>query len=40
MCEDAKTLGESFISTPKIIFEVVSEKYSYNGLVYIKSLVS
>ena len=30
MCEDAKTLGESFISTPKIIFEVVSEKYSDN----------
>ena len=30
MCEDAKTLGESFISSPKIIFEVVSEKYSDN----------
>lgn len=30
MCDDAKTLGESFISTPKIIFEVVSEKYSDN----------
>ena len=30
MCEDAKTQGESFISTPKIIFEVVSEKYSDN----------
>lgn len=30
MCEDAKTLGESFISTPKIVFEVVSEKYSDN----------
>lgn len=30
MCEDAKTLGESFISTPKIIFEVVSPKYSDN----------
>ena len=31
MCEDAKTLGESFISTPKIIFEVVSEKYFYKS---------
>lgn len=30
MCDDAETLGESFISTPKIIFEVVSEKYSDN----------
>lgn len=30
MCDDAKTLGESFISTPKIIFEVVYEKYSDN----------
>jgi len=30
MCEDAKTLGESFISSPKIVFEVVSEKYSDN----------
>ncbi|MDW8802507.1 Uma2 family endonuclease [Clostridium sp. A1-XYC3] len=30
MCEDAQTLGESFISSPKMIFEVVSEKYSDN----------
>ena len=30
MCDDAKTLGESFISTPKIVFEVVSEEYSDN----------
>lgn len=30
MCEDAKTLGESFISSPKIIFEVVSPNYSDN----------
>ena len=30
MCDDAKTLGESFISSPKIVFEVVSEKYSDN----------
>ena len=30
MCEDSKTLGESFISSPKIVFEVVSEKYSDN----------
>lgn len=30
MYEDAETLGESFISSPKIIFEVVSEKYSDN----------
>lgn len=30
MCEDAKTLGESFISSPKMVFEVVSEKYSDN----------
>lgn len=30
MCEDAKTLGEGFISSPKIIFEVVSKKYSDN----------
>ncbi|NMM63715.1 Uma2 family endonuclease [Clostridium sp. P21] len=30
MCEDAETLGESFISSPKIVFEVVSEKYSDN----------
>jgi len=30
MCEDAKTLEESFISSPKIIFEVVSEQYSDN----------
>jgi Uma2 family endonuclease len=30
MCKDAKTLGESFISSPKVIFEVVSEKYSDN----------
>ena len=28
MCEDAKTKGESFISSPKIIFEVVSKKYA------------
>lgn len=28
MCEDAETKGESFISSPKIIFEVVSKKYS------------
>lgn len=30
MCEDAKTIGESFISSPKIVFEVVSEKYADN----------
>lgn len=30
MCKDAETLGESFISSPKVIFEVVSEKYSDN----------
>jgi Uma2 family endonuclease len=30
MCEDDKTIGESFISIPKIVFEVVSEKYSDN----------
>ncbi|KZL88564.1 hypothetical protein CLMAG_60570 [Clostridium magnum DSM 2767] len=30
MCENAQTLGESFISSLKIIFEVVSEKYSDN----------
>jgi Uma2 family endonuclease len=30
VCEDAKTIGESFISSPKLIFEVVSEKYSDN----------
>jgi Uma2 family endonuclease len=30
MCEDAKTLGESFVSSPKIVFEVVSENYSDN----------
>ena len=30
MCDYAKTLGESFISTPKIVFEVVSEEYSDN----------
>lgn len=28
MCEDAKTKGESFISSPKIIFEVVSKNYA------------
>ena len=28
MCEDAKTKGESFISSPKIVFEVVSRKYA------------
>ena len=30
MCDYAKTLRESFISTPKIVFEVVSEEYSDN----------
>ncbi|WP_286161296.1 Uma2 family endonuclease [Clostridium sp. KNHs214] len=38
MCEDAKTLGESFISSPKIVFEVVSEKYSDNDY-FIKARV-
>ena len=28
MCEDSKTKGESFISSPKIIFEVVSKNYA------------
>ncbi len=28
MCEDANKKGESFISSPKIIFEVVSPEYS------------
>ena len=32
MCEDAKTKGESFISSPKIIFEVVSKKYAQEEL--------
>ena len=30
MCDYAKTLRESVISTAKIIFEVVSEEYSDN----------
>ncbi|MGL5084237.1 MAG: Uma2 family endonuclease [Clostridium sp.] len=30
MCDDAESLGESFTSVPKIIFEVVSEKYADN----------
>lgn len=30
VCEDAKIRGEKFISPPKIIFEVVSKKYSSN----------
>ena len=35
-CEDSVKKGESFISAPKIIFEIVSENYSGND--YIKKL--
>lgn len=30
MCDNAKTVGESFVSTPDVIFEVVSPNYSDN----------
>ena len=36
MCEDAKKIGESFVSPPKVIFEVVSPNYS--GHDYITKL--
>ena len=36
MCEDAEKIGESFISPPKVIFEVVSPNYS--GHDYITKL--
>ncbi|GEP65532.1 hypothetical protein CBE01nite_33000 [Clostridium beijerinckii] len=36
MCEDGKKVGESFVSPPKIIFEVVSPNYS--GHDYITKL--